>query len=169
MTPSKYKNATSFVPVPLKDRFWKHVVQGDGCWEWKGALDPKGYGRVAHNGKMVRAHRVAFALTYGPIPKGEGYHGTCVLHHCDNPPCVRPDHLFLGTNTDNIRDRDSKRRHPNTVKTHCKRGHPLAGDNLYVEKQTGARKCRSCWRIRYLERKRKVAPLSEDSRTAVAA
>ena len=63
----------------------------DGCWEWQGAFDTRGYGRIAVDGKDVRAHRFAFELLHGPIP--EGHH---VLHKCGNWRCVRPDHLALG-------------------------------------------------------------------------
>lgn len=87
-------------------RFWKRVSKPDnGCWEWTAGRYPHGYGRLTWNATSSYAHRVAWELTYGPIPKG-----MCVCHHCDNPPCVRLDHLFLGTMADNMRDRDIKGR-----------------------------------------------------------
>ena len=82
-----------------------------GCWEWTGAKFTSGLGygliRVCSNDKSVNklVHRMAYEALIGPIPAG-----LCVLHHCDNPPCFNPDHLFLGTHQDNIRDRDSKGR-----------------------------------------------------------
>lgn len=93
-------------------RFWAKVQCGlpDECWEWKAHRDPHGYGQFAYHGTMVRSHRVIWELTHGPIPRGKGHHGMCVLHSCDNPPCVNPGHLFLGTMGDNIRDRDAKGR-----------------------------------------------------------
>lgn len=75
------------------------------CIEWRGARDKDGYGKTRRNGKDVRAHRVSYEAARGPIPAG-----LCVLHRCDNPPCINPDHLFLGTIADNVRDMDRKGR-----------------------------------------------------------
>lgn len=92
---------------PLKDRFWSKVQKTDGCWEWTGSRRPKGYGVFAVNGaRRESAHRVAYALFIGPISAG-----FFVCHRCDNPRCVRPDHLFLGTQADNMRDMHAKGRH----------------------------------------------------------
>ena len=76
------------------------------CWDWLASEDRDGYGRFWDGEKHVRAHRFAWTLFRGPIPEGKQ-----VLHECDNPPCVNPDHLFLGTNTDNIKDMMQKGRH----------------------------------------------------------
>jgi hypothetical protein len=81
------------------EKFWEKVLRGDGCWEWRAGRDQKGYGVTNVDGKGRKAHRVSWELTNGPIPDGMQ-----VCHHCDNPPCVRPDHLFLGTNQDNVDD-----------------------------------------------------------------
>lgn len=90
------------------DKFWSRVQKSDGCWLWTGALSGTGYGNLRIGGKYWRAHQVSWVLTYGEIPKG-----IFVLHKCDNPPCVRPDHLFLGTGLDNTRDASRKYRlHP---------------------------------------------------------
>lgn len=85
---------------PVADRFWEKVTKGDGCWEWQGARIPHGYGNmtVPDHGHDY-AHRISWQLHNGEIPAG-----LWVLHHCDNPPCVRPDHLFLGTAQDNVDD-----------------------------------------------------------------
>lgn len=79
------------------NRFWAKVWKSDGCWEWQGYRTPTGYGKFRYNGHSRRAHRVAWELTHGTIP--EGRH---VLHDCDNPSCVRPDHLHLGDQASNM-------------------------------------------------------------------
>lgn len=105
---------------PLADRFHEKYKVNDetGCWEWTGALT-HGYGVINSGGagKAIRAHRVAYELFVGPIPNGDGYHGTCVLHRCDNPRCVNPEHLFLGTNADNVADMDAKGRRVSVPRT----------------------------------------------------
>ena len=91
------------------EHFWRLVDKSEGCWEWQGYRLPSGYGKIGNEG----THRRAWRLSKGPIPQG-----LWVLHHCDNPPCTKtePDeqypegHLFLGTPTDNARDRDAKGR-----------------------------------------------------------
>lgn len=90
--------------------FWAKVAKGPDCWEWTGAVTGGGYGKLTRDGRTVAAHRTAWELVNGPIPRGEGYHGVCVLHRCDNRRCVRPEHLFLGTQLANCRDRDTKGR-----------------------------------------------------------
>lgn len=87
------------------DRFWKQVRKTDSCWIWTGAR-LKSYGKAyCGAGRSNYAHRAAWMLTRGAIPEG-----LCVLHRCDNPPCVNPDHLFLGSQLDNMRDMKIKGR-----------------------------------------------------------
>src|SRR3990167_10382249 len=94
-----------------RERFWKYVEKGEGCWEWIGSKEGiKGYGVLRLNNKNVRVHRFSYELHKGRIPKDNSYHGVCVLHTCDNPPCVNPKHLFLGSNADNIKDMVKKMR-----------------------------------------------------------
>lgn len=88
-----------------QERFEEKFTKSDGCWNWIAYKDRWGYGRLQFSKKMQSAHRVAYQLYVGEIPEG-----LCVLHHCDNPACCRPDHLFLGTNNDNVRDRMNKGR-----------------------------------------------------------
>lgn len=77
----------------------------DGCWLWTGMLKENGYGIVTLSKKRYYAHRISWELHCGPIPEK-----MCVLHKCDHPACVRPDHLFLGTRADNMQDMIQKRR-----------------------------------------------------------
>jgi hypothetical protein len=95
--------------IPLPDRFWPKVAKSDGCWLWTGAYQRRAHGEYGHiqleDLRIERAHRVSWMLHFGPIPPDMR-----VLHRCDNPRCVRPDHLFLGTQLDNIADMDRKGR-----------------------------------------------------------
>lgn len=83
--------------------FWSRVRKGDGCWEWLGSRCGGGYGGFFIHGRSYKAHRISLLLTTGEWPIE-------VLHRCDNPPCVRPDHLLGGTHTDNMRDAVAKGR-----------------------------------------------------------
>lgn len=87
--------------------FWTQIKRGnnDECWNWEGASNREGYGRFRWNGKPKLAHRISYLLHHGEDP-----YPLDVLHHCDNPKCVNPNHLFLGTDKDNVRDMIEKGR-----------------------------------------------------------
>lgn len=126
-----------YVRGPLEVRFWAHVSKGDGCWEWMGARTNAGHGTVnVGGGRFDRAHRVAWRLAHGEIPDGH-----VVRHRCDNARCVRPEHLELGTQRDNIHDMMSRGRGRGQFqrRAQCSKGHP-------IEQVRGYRRCRTCRR-----------------------
>lgn len=107
---------------PLADRFWARVQKTPTCWVWLGHIGTTGLGygylsiHVAGRKKMIpqTAHRISWEIHHGPIPPG-----MWVLHRCDNPPCVNPNHLYLGTPADNMHDRSERGRAPKGI------NHPL--------------------------------------------
>lgn len=130
--------------IPWQLRFWMKVKPVEsGCWEWQGTKDKYGYGRFTGTGELrPRSHRFAYRQFVGEIPEGHE-----VMHVCDNRACVRLEHLRLGTHADNMRDMSLKGRSVEnglSARTHCKRGHPFSGDNLYFRKRV--RCCRACAR-----------------------
>ena len=88
----------------LPDRYWAKVKKTEGCWLWTGAKNPHGYGKLRVAGRYIDAHRLSYAAHYDEPGNQQ------VLHRCDTPSCVRPDHLFLGSQADNIRDKVEKDR-----------------------------------------------------------
>lgn len=99
MNQSNYRRASPEI------RFWNLVKKAgiDECWEWLGAKSEWGYGFFKHV-KQLKAHRFSWELIHGPIPPSDGFKGTVVCHRCDNPGCVNPAHLFLGSGQDNMDD-----------------------------------------------------------------
>ena len=93
--------------VKLETRFWSKVSirEKDECWPWTGKRDRDGYGKIRNHYKEVRAHRLSYELNIGDIPMG-----LVVCHSCDNPCCVNPKHLWVGTQQDNNKDKALKNR-----------------------------------------------------------
>jgi hypothetical protein len=111
-----------------------------GCWEWNGTRNNRGYGEISVDHLKELAHRVSWELHFGPIPEG-----LCVLHRCDNPPCINPFHLFLGNLKDNIRDMFGKERNgwssrPWPDDFPCVKGHAPN----WARNNRGHRYCKSC-------------------------
>lgn len=103
-----------FVKIPLRNRFWEKVDVVDApdvCWEWLGTKDTKGYGQLIsadrNSARLLLAHRVSYELEYGKHSAKRAV----VMHSCDNPGCVRPTHLRIGTQIDNVEDSVVKMRH----------------------------------------------------------
>ena len=107
------------------------------CSIWTGSTDRDGYGRRWINGKLVRTHRLVMLELHVPIA------GMVVMHRCDTPACVNPDHLTVGTQAQNLADASRKGRFPNQRKTHCPQGHEYTEANTYVRAR-GSRECLIC-------------------------
>lgn len=109
-----------------KSRFFSKVEKTESCWIWKAGHDRKGYGKFSvgksrnangtRRNSMVSAHRFSYEMANGKIQECKSFHGICVLPRRDNPACVRPDHLFIGTNSDNVHDMDKKGRRVTVAK-----------------------------------------------------
>ena len=140
----KLKHYNTIIVTPdFVARFKAKVVRDDcmidGCHIWTAYKATDGYGMIRNNGKMVIASRASYVIYNGEIP-----HGMQVCHRCDNPSCVNPAHLFLGSQSDNMKDAVAKGRQHYVKKTHCPQGHEYAGDNLYVRPNKAGRMCRIC-------------------------
>jgi hypothetical protein len=127
----------------LEDRFFSKVQKTETCWIWTAYKNKKGYGQINSDGyNMKKAHRVSYEMHNGNIPDG-----LIVCHSCDNPSCVNPQHLWLGTDLQNAQDRDTKGRCRSGIskkqQTHCIRGHEFSKENTRV-RANGTRNCRTC-------------------------
>jgi hypothetical protein len=144
----KVVNEADFKDLAIK-MVLNHKKLDSGCWEWQKGFDGKGYAAVTIKRKSYLAHRVMYICYGGIIPAGIN-----LCHKCDNPKCINPLHMFLGTQKDNVLDQVKKLRHRNNRKTQCVRGHKFTTGNTYVY-ASGARRCRECSRKHDLKRRSK--------------
>jgi hypothetical protein len=147
--------------LTAKERLMAKVQEDpSGCWIWNGAKRskrqdrPDGYGAMWFCGAMRPAHVVAYILFVDAE-----LHGLKVLHRCDTPLCVRPEHLFLGTDSDNMLDCSAKGRHHMSSRSTCKNGHDLSLARVVKNGRYQMRICRQCARDAY--RRRLFSPLPE--------
>ena len=145
----------AFICEPIEDRFWRKVsVSGDeNCWNWMAYKNEHGYGRFTpskERGPQL-AHRISYELTHGTIPTG-----SIVRHVCDNPACVNPKHLIIGTMRENTNDMMDRKRHYSFRITSCPRGHEYTPENTYL--YGTRRQCKAC----AIERSARQRKLSRD-------
>lgn len=124
-------------------RFYEKIsVSENNCWNWNACKDKDGYGWfVLFKRKMWYAHRASYLIHNGFLPND-----LLVRHNCDNPSCVNPNHLELGTDSQNKKDSVIRKRHKESKKTHCKNGHEFSMDNLRINSR-GNRVCKICDRL----------------------
>lgn len=131
----------------VEERFWPNVDVSDGCWNWTGTKMGNGYGAIpkCKGGRVTGAHRFSWYIHNGEWPPK----GMVVMHSCDNPSCVRPDHLSIGTQSENIKQCVDRGRHKPfrpEKKEECKNGHPYTEENTQYVMSRGlkVRRCRTC-------------------------
>lgn len=129
-------------PAPRTIRqFWDHVDKSQDCWEWTGPKNARGYGTWSEPGFRGLAHRFSLLQEVTPDSLQQ-----FACHHCDNPGCVRPSHLYWGDVRTNMRDRVERQgiHNEGVYSTRCPQGHPMSGDNLRVSGKDSKRACRAC-------------------------
>ena len=127
----------SYNKLPLKERLLSKAVPDGDCLMWIGATHPRGYGQIRVNGKFQKAYRVSYEIHHGAIPAG-----LVVMHSCDRPGCIKPEHLSVGTQADNVRDmfnkgRANKATGANNAKTKLTAAQVAEARALYIPKKYG--------------------------------
>jgi len=146
------------------DDFWKYTKQSGRCLLWTRAKSGEGYGNLHVGDKLLLAHRVAYMLCVGKIPRGMK-----VLHNCDNPSCVNPVHLRLGNTVENAMDCVKRGRHHFASRDRCKNGHIYTKETtrLWIQKNGSPRRyCRACERIKSRKRCERRRLISCEHRAA---
>lgn len=144
-------NIPPFSPKQVEN-FWKKVNKTSDCWLWLASKNKKGYGHFSIGKQNVKAHRFSYLLANEILPNDQ-----LVLHSCDNPSCVNPNHLSLGSDKTNAQDKMAKQRHwvfnagivPSegyTTGTHCLHGHEFTPENTRISERDG-RVCKECNRL----------------------
>ena len=146
----------------MSDRFWTKVNIGppDECWLWNAGLTSRGYGTFSTGtSKSSLAHRYSFFLA-------NGFYPPVVMHSCDTPRCVNPQHLKAGTQALNVADCVAKGRTHGLIRgTHCHRGHEYTPENTYLRSRDNSRECRTCQKLANEKNKNKKRASKELSST----
>ena len=149
-------------PAPRNQRnFWDHVDKSGDCWLWTGPQNRKGYGLWSVPGFRGLAHRYSLMLVESPKNNS-----LFACHHCDNPPCVNPQHLYWGDALDNARDVVARQgvHNKGVYSELCSKGHPMSGENLRIYGKDDQRFCRACGNDRAREYQRRKREASNGNR-----